>query len=275
MSFTGKEKMFCVLVFDKNSSWTCVQRKFWTEFSKQPPDQHTIQKWHAKFKEEGCLCSQKRIAPLLSTETIKRVRNIFQWSPRKSIRRASRELEMSSTTIWQVVKKHLHMIPYKLHLLQHLKDTNKPTFVPKCRRCWKKTDLMTDKATFHLTDKVNKHNTFIWETEHPHSTLEHVRDSPKVNVFYAISKKRVYEPFFFQGTTVNSEVYLDMLQNWLIKLLFDGEQADFIFQQNGVPLHWSLIVRQYLKANLCIADGSDVPEMMIACSCIGSLDLQT
>ena len=38
MSFTGKEKAFCVLEFDKNNSWTCVQRKFQTEFLKQPPD---------------------------------------------------------------------------------------------------------------------------------------------------------------------------------------------------------------------------------------------
>ena len=33
MSFTRKEKAFCVLEFDKNNSWTCVQRKFWTVFS--------------------------------------------------------------------------------------------------------------------------------------------------------------------------------------------------------------------------------------------------
>ena len=32
--------------------------------------------------------------------------------------------------------------------------------------------------------------------------------------------------------------------------LFDGEQADFIFQQDGAPPHWSLIVRQYLNATL-------------------------
>ena len=110
--------------------------------------------------------------------------------------------------------------------------------------------VFSDEATFHLTGKVNKHNTCIWGIEHPHSTLEHVRDSPKVNVFCAISKKRVYGPFFFEGTTVNSEAYLDMLQNCLIKLLFDGEQADFIFQQNGAPPHWSLIVRQYLNTTL-------------------------
>ena len=109
MSFTGKEKAFCVLKFDKNNSWTCVQREFRTEFSKQSPDRCTIQKWHAKFKEEGCLCSRKRIAPSPSTETIERVRNIFQRSLRKSIRRASRELQMSSMT--QVTKALINIDP--------------------------------------------------------------------------------------------------------------------------------------------------------------------
>ena len=57
MSFTEMEKAFCVLEFDKNNPWTCVQRNFWSGFLKQPPDRRTIQKCHAKFKEEGCLCS--------------------------------------------------------------------------------------------------------------------------------------------------------------------------------------------------------------------------
>ena len=182
----------------------------------------------------------------------------FQRSPRKSISRASRELQMSLTTVWRVVRKHLHMIPYKLHLLQHLKDTDKlarEDFCTKMQAMLEEEGLddrlvFSDKATFHLTGKVNKHNTRVWRTEHPHSTLEHVRDSPKLNVFCAISKKRVYGPFFFEETTVSSEAYLDMLQNWLIELLLDGEQADFIFQQNGASPHWSLIVRQYLNANL-------------------------
>ena len=70
--------------------------------------------------------------------------------------------------------------------------------------------VFSDEATFHLTDKVNKHNTRIWGTKYPHLTLEHVRDSPKVNVFCAILKKRVYGPFFFEGTAVNSQAYLDI-----------------------------------------------------------------
>ena len=111
--------------------------------------------------------------------------------------------------------------------------------------------VFSNEATFHLTGKVNKHNTCIWGTEHPHSTLEHVQDSPKVNVFCTISKKRVYGSFFFKETTVNSEAYLDMLQNWLMELLFDGEQADFILTGWGtISLESHYCIRQYLNVTL-------------------------
>ena len=150
------------------------------------------------------------------------------------------------------------MIPYKLHLLQHLKDTDKLAREDFCTQMQVILEedgfddrlVFSDKETLHVTGQVNKHNTRIWGTELPHAIQEHVRDSPKVNVFCAISKKCVYGPFFFEGTTVNSEACLAMLQNWLMKLLFEGERADFIFQQDGAPPHWSFNVTQYLNATL-------------------------
>ena len=138
--------------------------------SSHQTDRRTIQKWHAKFKEERCLCSRKRIAPSSSTETIERVRNIFQRSLRKSIRRTSLELKMPSTTVWRVVKKHLRLILCKLHL----KDTDKSAREDFCTQMQVMVEnglddrlVFSDEATFHVTGKVNKHNTRIWGTEHP------------------------------------------------------------------------------------------------------------
>ena len=150
------------------------------------------------------------------------------------------------------------MIPYKLHLLQHLKDIDKSACEDFCTQMQVMLEedgfddhlVFSDKAIFHITGKVNKHNTRIWGTEHSCAIQELVRDSPNVNVFCTISKKCVYGPFFFEGSTVNSEVYLAMLQNWLMELWFEGERADFIFQQGGAPPYWSLNVRQYLNATL-------------------------
>jgi hypothetical protein len=52
----------------------------------------------------------------------------------------------------------------------------------------------------------------MWGSENPHVSLEHVHDSPKVNVFCALSKGKVYGPFFFKETTITGILYLDMLQ---------------------------------------------------------------
>ena len=138
------------------------------------------------------MSSRKRIALLPLIKTIKRVCNIFQRSPRKSIKKASRELQMSPTTIW-LVRKRLHPTPYKLHL----KNIDKPASEDFCTQMQGMLEqdgfddrlVFSNEATFHLTGKVKKRNTRMLGTEHLHLTLEHVRDWLKANVFCAILKK--------------------------------------------------------------------------------------
>jgi len=65
-----------------------------------------------------------------------------------------------------------------------------------------------------------------------------VQDSPKLNVFCAISSVKVYGPFFFAEPTVTSISYLDMLENYLMPELQEDMDTDVIFQQDGAPLHF-------------------------------------
>ena len=66
--------------------------------------------------------------------------------------------------------------------------------------------------------------------------VKHQRDSPKVNVFCAVSPKKVYGPYFFEENTITGTKYLQMLQNWLLAEL-QGDANDFVFQQDGAPPH--------------------------------------
>jgi len=50
-------------------------------------------------------------------------------------------------------------------------------------------------AKFHVSGKVNKQNVHMWGTEKPHRIVENERDSPKTNVFCAISTSKVYGPY--------------------------------------------------------------------------------
>ena len=62
------------------------------------------------------------------------------------------------------------MTPYKLQLVQQLKDTDKPARRDFCIAMQEKLEddgfdsrlVFSDEAAFHVNGKVNKHNTCIW-----------------------------------------------------------------------------------------------------------------
>lgn len=72
--------------------------------------------------------------------------------------------------------------------------------------------VFSDKVTFYLNGTVNRHNVRIWSTDQPLAIVEHESDSPKLNIFCAISKTKV---IFFMDKTVTGISYLDMTQLWL------------------------------------------------------------
>jgi hypothetical protein len=109
--------------------------------------------------------------------------------------------------------------------------------------------IFSDEATFHLSRKVNHHNVRIWGTENPHATTEHQQDSPKLNVFCAISQRKIYGLFSFMENTVTGTSHLAMLTNWLFSQL-DEDSDNYIYQQDGVLPHFHRKVHHYLNENL-------------------------
>jgi hypothetical protein len=70
----------------------------------------------------------------------------------------------------------------------------------------------------------------VWETEKPHTIIEkHIRDSPKVKVFCALSCDTVFGPFFFvggwgvRGLVVNRIIYPIMFMLWLMPQLLEDK----------------------------------------------------
>jgi hypothetical protein len=58
----------------------------------------------------------------VSEESLEWVRQPFLCSLKKSVRLASHELQMSTMTVWRVLRKRLEMNPYHLHLVQFLQS---------------------------------------------------------------------------------------------------------------------------------------------------------
>ena len=69
-------------------------------------------------------------------------------------------------------------------------------------------------------------------------------------MFCAISRRRVFGPFFFAEDSVTGKVYLDMLENWLMPQFADEEIQEYIYQQDEAPPHWHKKVREYLNEHL-------------------------
>jgi hypothetical protein len=109
------------------------------------------------------------------------------------------------------------------------------------------TFWQTDKATFHVSGAVNMHNVRIWGSQQPHSVMEHVRDSPKVNVWCGVMCNTIIGPFFFAEKIVTGSSYLDMLQLYAFPQL-EHLQPNVFFHQDGAPPHWSLDVRRALNS---------------------------
>ena len=111
-----------------------MQRAFRLRFNIKPPTRNSICRWNRQFEQIGCLCKGKISGrPRLSEENVRRIQESFERSPRKSTRRASRELGIPQPTVWRVLRRHLlfnwvhlfesHCIKYIYFELPKIKNT--------------------------------------------------------------------------------------------------------------------------------------------------------
>ncbi|KAG8260407.1 hypothetical protein J6590_097769 [Homalodisca vitripennis] len=61
-TLTGAERARCVLLFHETNAATSVQRRFRTEYGRDPPSRPSIYSWHKNFVETGC-CVRHEISP--------------------------------------------------------------------------------------------------------------------------------------------------------------------------------------------------------------------
>ena len=75
--------------YHETKSLFSVQRRFRNEYGRPPPDVKSIEVWYSKFVDTGSV-GDLNISdrPSVSDETVDAVREAFQRSPGKSMRRA-------------------------------------------------------------------------------------------------------------------------------------------------------------------------------------------
>jgi hypothetical protein len=94
-----QQRSWCVLQLAKKEFVTAVQDAFRIQFHMEPPNRVSIYAWYKKFEQKGCICKNKSPGwPSVSDATVDHVQACFQCNPQKSMRRASRELQLQQTS---------------------------------------------------------------------------------------------------------------------------------------------------------------------------------
>ena len=128
MAFTKPEKAFCILEFAKTESWTLVQCAFRTKFQKEATERKSMLRWHGKFMKDGCLCVQlrQRDAPQLQMIRLSEFEVPSSGAPVNRSEGPVGNFSFLQQLFGVSLKRRLHMTPYKLQLVQQLKDTDIP-----------------------------------------------------------------------------------------------------------------------------------------------------
>jgi hypothetical protein len=132
----------------------------------------------------------------------------FISSPRKSIRRASRELGVPQQTVWRVLRRRLMFKPCRLQLVWALRANDKRKLVEFCDRMLQNREddtflprvIFSDEATFHLSWKVNRYNVRIRDYKIRVKCCNMRGTSRKLTCFVLYRKQRFMDRSFFMKT---------------------------------------------------------------------------
>lgn len=225
MIYTVSEKAQTVIIYAETKSIIQTRRIFRRKFMKNPPSVNIIKKWYVQFIETGCIAHLKK--PRNNDGLLNKLMSINEVlhdnDHKISIRKIAGILELSKSNVQRCLK-ILKLTPYKIQTYQKLYESDYEKRVMVCetlldllRNEPNSLLIMSDEATFHINGMCNKHNCRIWGSQKPFSFNEFQRDSPKVNVWCALSRRKIYGPFFFSEPTVTGTNYTDMLETFFIR----------------------------------------------------------
>lgn len=147
-----------------------ISGTLWTSLCTRPKHHHNT---HRKFIESGSVMDRPhsgRPRSEQSEENVATVREAFDLSQGKSIRRASSELNISSTAIHRILRQESRLFSYKIQVAQKLEPHGYDsrleiyeTLLDHFRRDPSILERMwfSNEALFHLSGRVKRHHICI------------------------------------------------------------------------------------------------------------------
>ncbi|CAF5031221.1 unnamed protein product, partial [Rotaria magnacalcarata] len=166
----------------KFDSATVVQRKLRAEFGINTP---------------GLTCVKDKFERFCETEeTTDKISDALKDKPQSSVRSVAADCYIPPTTAHRIMTEYLALKPYKAQFVQQLYEEDLQdraemykTLISMLEDSHMQENLFfSDEATFYVSGLVSKHNIRYWSETNPHVTIETVMNSPKLNVWCAMSK---------------------------------------------------------------------------------------
>ena len=113
-----------------------MRSNFTRKFHKEVPSRNAIKDLVNKFKRTGSVLDDHRSGrPSSAPETVQRVSEAITRSPTASTRRLSRELEVSQSTVWKILRYSLKKRAYHMQIVQRLEEEDKACVCLHVRKC--------------------------------------------------------------------------------------------------------------------------------------------
>lgn len=264
MYFTNEERrILCFLRIDEKLSYRKVAQRFHAMFPHRPtPCPKGIRKMHQKIRDTGSVFNRPKSGrPRSATNEENEVMVIgsVYMNRQQSLREIALETNNSMSSVRRILKRH-KFHPYGIKLTQELSGTDFGKRMDFCELMEEKIRdpnflkkvCFSDESTFHLTGYVNRHNCRYWCEINPHEYREaHTQRPQKRNVWAGILGDEVIGPFFINGN-LDGDKYILLLHHQIVPAMQASAArqnipwTEVIFQQDGAPAHYAVLVRRYL-----------------------------
>ena len=266
--FTKEEKRFIVKSFGRNPSPTKVRQDFLRHYNVQKGRKRDEYKpYHfarvnKEFEKNSSVTekSKKRSCSKRTQENIDRVKTLIKDDLSVvSTREAAPKMDLSSTTLWRILKWDLKAKFYRVACVQVLSEAHKEQRRQFCEwfiaqdQDFAQKVIWTDEKIFVLKQKPHRQNIGVWANSNPHLITEsNDRNGLKVMIFVAVvnGKIPIVHPFITEegrSLSVNGSVYHDLLQEKVWPTFrSSATRQQLWWMQDGAPAHCTNEAKTFL-----------------------------
>ena len=248
--FNKEQVSWIILKFGELGTIAPVKRAFGTKFYRGHP--RKVPRFLAFKRLIDRFCSSGHTRPLsppgkpVTTENdIASVKAFFEANEKAHLRQAGRELGMSMSKVWNILRNKLKWKAFRQHRSQVLSDQHKVKRLSACKWfvnmgvefCQDKV-IYGDEKYFVLKQGPNRQNDRYWAPVNPHELVE-TKDQggKKAMCWVGLVEGKVIGPVWFEGN-MNGEVYkVGVLDHVWNKVKGQATRKGYYFMQDGASSH--------------------------------------